>query len=172
MKLRIYKTHTHIYIYESVSHSVESDSLWPHGLYSPCNSPGQNTGVGSFSLLQGIFPAQGSNPGLPHCRQILYQLSHQGPVAGSTYLLSWAGGRRWTRKEPVGWVAWLHCRLQGQGENLPAWLGLLPGSHRGSRGGSPPPRPQRFSFLRRLAQKWKPGDRRAKKDLVVKRLVA
>ena len=41
------------------------------------NSPGQNTGVGSHSLLQGIFPTQGSNPDLPHCRQILYQLSHQ-----------------------------------------------------------------------------------------------
>ena len=39
---------------------------------------GQNTGVGSISLLQGIFPTQGSNPGLPHCRQILYQLSHKG----------------------------------------------------------------------------------------------
>ena len=49
-----------------------------HGLYSPWNSPGQNTGVGSHSLLQGIFPTQGSNPGLPHCRQILYQLSHKG----------------------------------------------------------------------------------------------
>ena len=46
--------------------------------YSPWNFPGQNTGVGSLSLLQGIFPTQGSNPGLPHCRQILYQLSHQG----------------------------------------------------------------------------------------------
>ena len=44
---------------------------------SPWNSPDQNTGVGSLSLLQGIFPTQGSNPGLPHCRQILYQLSHQ-----------------------------------------------------------------------------------------------
>ena len=55
-----------------------SDSLRPHGLYSPWNSPGQNTGVGSLSLLQGIFPTQGSNPGLPHCRRILYQLSHQG----------------------------------------------------------------------------------------------
>jgi len=44
----------------------------------PWNSPGQNTGVGSHYLLQGIFPTQGSNPGLPHCRQILYQLSHQG----------------------------------------------------------------------------------------------
>ena len=50
----------------------------PIGLYSPWNSPGQNTGVGSLSLLQGIFPTLGSNPGLPHCRQILYQLSHQG----------------------------------------------------------------------------------------------
>ena len=54
-----------------------SDSWWPHGLYSPWNSPGHNTGVGSLSLLQGIFPTQGSNPGLPHCRQILYRLSHQ-----------------------------------------------------------------------------------------------
>ena len=44
---------------------------------SPWNSPGQNTGMGSLSLLQGIFPTQGSNPGLPHCRRILYQLSHQ-----------------------------------------------------------------------------------------------
>ena len=39
--------------------SVVSDSLWPHGLYRPWNSPGQNTGVGCFSLLQGIFPTQG-----------------------------------------------------------------------------------------------------------------
>jgi len=63
---------------ESESHSVVSDSLQPHGLYSPWNSPGQNTGVGSHSLLQGIFPTQGSNPGLLHCRQSLYCLSHQG----------------------------------------------------------------------------------------------
>ena len=52
-------------------------TLWPHGLYIPWNSPGQNTGVGSLSFLQGIFPTQGSNPGLSHYRQILYQLSHQ-----------------------------------------------------------------------------------------------
>ena len=57
-----------------------SDSLQPHGLYSPGNSPGENTGVGSLSLLQGIFPTQGSNPGLPHCWQILYQLSHKGSL--------------------------------------------------------------------------------------------
>ena len=64
--------------YESESPSVMSDSLQPHGLYSPGNSPGQNTGVGIPSLLQGIFPTQGSNPGLLHCRQILYQLSYRG----------------------------------------------------------------------------------------------
>ena len=62
---------------ESESRSVVSDSLRPHGL-SPWNSTGQNTGVDSLSLLQGIFPTQESNPGLPHCRQILYQLSHKG----------------------------------------------------------------------------------------------
>ena len=60
------------------SHSVISDSLWPQGLYSPWTSLGQNTGVGSLSLLQGIFPTQRLNPGLLHCRWILYQLSHQG----------------------------------------------------------------------------------------------
>ena len=59
-----------------------SDSLQPHGLYSPWRSPGQNTGVGSHSLLQGIFATQGSNPGLPHCRQILYQLSQEGSQQG------------------------------------------------------------------------------------------
>ena len=52
-------------------------TLLPHGLYSPWNSPGQNTGVGSLSLFQGIFPTQGSNSGLPHCRWILYQLNHK-----------------------------------------------------------------------------------------------
>ena len=62
---------------ESESRSVVSNSLRPHGLHSPWNSPGQNTGVGSRSLLLGIFPTQGSNPGLPHCRWILYQLSHK-----------------------------------------------------------------------------------------------
>ena len=70
---------------ESKSHSVVSDSLRPHGLYSPWNSPGQNTGVGSLSLLQEIFPTQGSNPGFPHCRWILNQLSHKG----SLRILEW-----------------------------------------------------------------------------------
>ena len=69
----------------SESCSLMSNSLQPHGVYSLWNSPGQNTGVGSLSLLQGIFPNQGSNPGLPHCRQIHYQLNHQG----SPRILEW-----------------------------------------------------------------------------------
>ena len=48
---------------ESESYSVMSNSLWPQGLYSPWNSPGRNTGMGSPSLLQGIFPIQEGNPG-------------------------------------------------------------------------------------------------------------
>ena len=60
-------------------------TLRPHGLYSPWNSPDQNTGMGSCSLLQGIFPTQASNPGLQHCRWILYQLSHKG----SPRILEW-----------------------------------------------------------------------------------
>ena len=63
---------------ESESLSVMPDSWRPRGLHSPWNSPGQNTGVGGLSLLQGIFPTQESNPGLPHCTQFLYQLSHKG----------------------------------------------------------------------------------------------
>ena len=66
----------------SENHSVMSNSLRPHRLYNSWNSPGQNTGVDSFSLLQGIFPTQGLNPGLGHCRQILYLLSHKGNVNG------------------------------------------------------------------------------------------
>ena len=52
---------------------------------TPWNSPGQNTGVGSLCLLQGIFPTQGLNPGLPHCRWILYHLSHKA----SPRILEW-----------------------------------------------------------------------------------
>ena len=63
---------------ESESCSDVSHSSRPHGLYGPWDSPGQNIGMGSFSLLQGIFPTQGLNPGLPRCRWILYQLSHKG----------------------------------------------------------------------------------------------
>ena len=56
----------------SESHPVVSDSFWPHALYRSWNSPAQNTRVGNHSVLS----TQGSNPGLPLCRWILYQLSH------------------------------------------------------------------------------------------------
>ena len=83
---------------ESDIPSIVSGSLRPHGLYSPWNPPGQNTGVSSLSLLQGIFPTQGSNPGLPYCRWILYQVSHQG----SPRILEWvafpfSSGYSWPR---------------------------------------------------------------------------
>ena len=62
--------------------SVVSDSLRPHRLeptrlLCPWDFPGNSTGVDCHFLLQRIFPIQGSNPGLPHCRQTLYHLSHQ-----------------------------------------------------------------------------------------------
>ena len=84
-------------IYESERRLVVSDSLSPHELYGPRNSPGQNAGMDSLSLLQGIFPTQGSNPGLAHCRQ-----SHKG----SRRILEWVAypisrgsswPRNWTR---------------------------------------------------------------------------
>ena len=86
----------------SGSHSVVSDSMQPLGLCSPWNSPGQSTGVSSRSLLQGIFPTQGSNAGLWHCRWILYQLSHKG----SPRILEWvvypfSSGSSWPRN-PTG----------------------------------------------------------------------
>ena len=63
--------------------SVTSDSVWPYGMWPtrllcPWGSPGKNTGVGCHFLPRGIFLTQGSNPGLLHCRQILYHLSLQG----------------------------------------------------------------------------------------------
>ena len=72
------------------------------------NSLGQNTGVGSLSLFQGIFPTQGSNPGFPHCRQILYQLSHKG----SPRILEWVAYSFFSRssqpRNQTGCL--LHCR--------------------------------------------------------------
>ena len=69
--------------WKSLSHVRLSVTPWT--VYSPWNSPGQNTGVGSLSLLQEIFPTQGLNPGLLHCRQILYQLSHRGSPLALVY---------------------------------------------------------------------------------------
>ena len=58
--------------------SLQLSYVIPIRLLSPRNSPGKNTRVSSHSFLQEIFPTQGLNPGLPHCRQILHPLSHQG----------------------------------------------------------------------------------------------
>ena len=85
---------------ESESSSVMSNSLWPHGLYSPWNSPGQNSGVGSLSFHQGIFPSQWSNPGLPHSRWILYQLSHKG----SPRILEWVADPFSSRWGELPWI--------------------------------------------------------------------
>ena len=86
--------------WSEVKVSQSCPTLWDpmDYIYSPWNSPGQNTGVGSLSLLQRIFPTQGSNLGLPHCRWILYQLSHKG----SPRILEWiaypfSSGSSWTR---------------------------------------------------------------------------
>ena len=75
-------------------------TLQPHGLYNPWNSAGQSTGVGSCSLLQGISPTQGLNPGLPYCGKILYQLSHKGSprmLEGVAYAFS--SRSSWTRNQ-------------------------------------------------------------------------
>ena len=85
---------------ETESHSVVSDSLWPHGLYSPWNSPGQSTGAGSLSLLQGIFPTQGSN-----------QVSH----IADGFFTSWAA-----REVPVAPYLMIYFTYipEGDGSNM------------------------------------------------------
>ena len=75
-----------------------SDPQWPHALQpsrllGPWDFPSKSTGVGSHSLLQGIFRTRGSNPGRPHCRQILYHLSHQGSPKTLTLINSVLGYR-------------------------------------------------------------------------------
>ena len=83
-KLKVYSQV--LWIMEWESRSVVSNSLRPHGLFSPRNSPDQKTGVGSCSLLQGIFPTQGSTPGLLLCRWILYHLSNQGSPSSINFI--------------------------------------------------------------------------------------
>ena len=68
---------------------------------------GQNPGVGSLSLLQGTFPTQGLNPGLPHCRGILYQLSHQGSQRLEWPACPFSRGVFPTQESNLGL---LHCR--------------------------------------------------------------
>ena len=82
LKTSLFCLHFFLYfsMYVCESHSVMSNSLRPHGLQSPWNSLGQNTGVGSLSLLQRIFLTQELNQSLLHYRQILYHLSYQGRI--------------------------------------------------------------------------------------------
>ena len=99
----------------SESHLVMSNSLRPHGLYSQWNSPGQNTGVGSCFFLQGIFPTQGSNPGLTHWKRILYQLSHQGsPSLGDAKMA-------FTKSDKSVNCTWLYSLII-QGKNGKWWI--------------------------------------------------
>ena len=71
------------------------------------DSPGKNTGVGCHALLWGIVPTQGSNPGLLHCRQIVYDLSHQGsPIILECVAYPFFWGSSWLRNRTrVSWVA-------------------------------------------------------------------
>ena len=115
-----------------------ANSLQPHGVLSPWNSAGQNTGVGSLSLLQRIFPTQGSNPGLLHSRWILYQLSYQGsPKKNRTrtkaklYMVTgfWglpSPGSLWIKS--VHWIYSWVCRSPNKNETVIFFL-LLFSSH-------------------------------------------
>ena len=111
-------------IYWHMSERVKVAQLWPtlgDPMDCPWNSLDQNIGVGSLSLLQGIFPSQGCNPGLPHCRRILYQLSHKGSprtLEWVVYPLSSRSSqpRNWTRVSCIAggfftnwairWIMW------------------------------------------------------------------
>ena len=96
---------------ERVSHSAVSDSLRPRGLqparlFCPWDAPGKNNEVGCHSLLQGIFLTQGLNPGLPHCRQILYDLSHQGSLRRMYYSRRMLNDCWYLIREDLGWRRW------------------------------------------------------------------
>ena len=124
--------------------SIVSDSWRPCGLYSLWNSPGHNTGVGSLSLLQGIFSTQGSNPGLLHCKWIFYQLSHKGsPRILERVAYPFSRGSSWPRnqtsisciadgfftnwaiREALCWLRWLlkwKLKDLGRKKNFPVSL--------------------------------------------------
>ena len=101
-------SHVWMWVKWSESFSVMSVSLQALGLNAPWNSLGQNTGVGSLSLLQRIFPTQGLNPGLPHCKWILYQLSHKG----SPWMWELDYKESWVPKNWCFWTVVLEKTLQ------------------------------------------------------------
>ena len=84
---------------------------WVHG-----DSPGKNTGMGCHAFLQGIFPTQGLNPGVPHCRKILYHLSHQGsPRMLECVAYPFSGGSSWPRNQTGVSCRWIFYQLSSQG---------------------------------------------------------
>ena len=89
----------------------------PMHYYSPWNSPGQNTGVGSLSLLQGISLTQGSKPALLHCRWILYQLSHSEGPSCNHLIYSWPMhiSALIILRDSIGCFFYLFCFLPGWG---------------------------------------------------------
>ena len=94
-------SHSHVRLCDLINYSPPGSSV--HG-----NSPGKTTGVGHHTLLQGIFPTQESNPGLPCCRQIFYWLNHQG----SPRILEWVAypfSRGIFPTQESNWGL-LHCR--------------------------------------------------------------
>ena len=114
-------------------HSVVPDSLWPMD-YSPWNSPGQNTRVGSLSLPQGICPTQGSNP---RCRQILYQLSYQGSPTNTKQrlirsLLKLQSNEVYTVYKLANVYLWLLCIYLVNSYLASHWgsLGFIAGRHK------------------------------------------
>ena len=113
--------------------SAMSNSLWPYELQParllcPWDSLGKGTRVGCHALLQGIFPTQGSNPGILHFRQILYHcLEHRGApltALGSQKRPSWLKNCNWKKCQvPLQWEETLKALqnlnfLQGRGQNL------------------------------------------------------
>ena len=89
-------------------------------------SPGQNTGVGRHSFLQGIFPTQGLNPSLPHCRQVLYQLSYQGRIllqCGRLGFNPWVGKIPW-RRERLPAPVFRPREVHGEFSRQEYWSGL------------------------------------------------
>ena len=113
------------WFFESKNCSVVYGSLQPHELHSPWNYPGQNTGVGGLSLLQGIFPTQGLNPGLLRCRQILHSLSQQG----SPRILEWVAypfSRGSSRPRDLNGVSHIAGRFFTSGTTF-GWCKMWPG---------------------------------------------
>ena len=98
-------SHTNYFVSESESHLAVSDPFQPHGLYParllhPWDFTGKNTGVGCCFLLQGIFPTQRSNLGIPHCKQTLYCLSHRGSPRNWHFILNIiVSNKIWSSKE-------------------------------------------------------------------------